>query len=166
MSLTVLNRNRRTSGFTLVECVFAMAIAAFLLGALYALNTWCLLILNSGREAAAGARSLQDRIEQLQTCTWAQLTNATYINGSVLDTSTTGLNLGSTTETVTLNAYPTAINPPIKLVRSGAVVNTISSNVAMANQSMVRVDITLSWTGRGNRSRTQSTVAVISKTLP
>ena len=100
-----------------------MGIVSVFFIALYALNSRCLLILNSGREAVAAQQALQDRVEQLRSCTYAQITNASYLQSSLLCTATnSSANLSSPTETVTVNAYPTAINPQVKVVRTGVCV--------------------------------------------
>lgn len=154
--------------YTLIENVFAMAIVALFFGALYALNSQCLYLLNSGRGAAIAQQSLQDRMDQLRNCTWSQLTNAAYLQSSVLNSSTNGSgSFGTVTETVTVNAYPVALSPAISVVRSGGTASTASSNVAIANSDMVRVDVALVWSnGPGRRSRTQAATTVIAKNSP
>jgi hypothetical protein len=106
-------------------------------------------------------------MEQLRNCTWAQLTAASYIQSSVLNSPTNGTrNLGPVTETVTVNAYPTPINPAITVVRSNNSASTVSSNASIANGDMVRVDLLLAWTGIGKRARTKEMTTVIAKNNP
>ena len=157
-----------TAAFTLVENAFALAIAGLFFVGLYALNTQCLYMVNSGREAAAAEQSAQDRLEQLRNCTWTQLTDASYLRDNVLNASTTGArNLDSVTETVTLNAYPTALSPAITVVRSGGTASVTSSNASVANSDIVRVDLTLAWrAGPGGRSRTQAMTTLIAQNNP
>ncbi len=159
---------RSSAAFTLVENAFAVAIVGLFFVALYALNTQCVYMLNSGREAATAEQSEQDRLEQLRNCTWAQLTDANYLRDNVLSASTTGArNLGSVTETVTVNAYPTALNPAISVVRSNGTATAATSNASIANSDIVRVDLTLNWTaGPGGRSRTQAVTTLIAQNNP
>lgn len=142
-----------------------MGIVSVFFIALYALNARCLLILNSGREAVAAQQALHDRVEQLRSCTWAQITSASYLQSSLLCTATnSSANLSSPTESVTVNAYATTISPQVKVVRSGGSASTVTSNVAMVSQEMVRIDVSLAWVSRpGGRQRTQAATIVISK---
>jgi hypothetical protein len=158
---------RSSAAFTFIENIFALALVAISFVALFSLNAQCLYMLNSGRGAVFATQSLQDRAEQLRNCTWSQLTDASYIQSSVLNSSTNGIqNLGQVTETVTVNAYPTALNPPNSVVRSNGSPSTVSSNAAIANGDMVRVDIVLAWTRLGNRARTKAMTTVIAKNTP
>ena len=106
--------------------------------------------------------SLQDRVEQLRNCTWPQITDANYIAASVLNTpSNDATFLAAATETATINTYPTPLSPPILVTRSGATVTIGSSNAAIANSDLVRVDIVLNWTtspGRRALSAGTSTI--------
>lgn len=160
-------RHHFNSGFSLIECVFALAVVASFFAGLYGLNTQCLLTLNAGREALAAEQSMRDRIEQLRSCTWAQVTDAKYLHANILCASPDStVNLGSPSETLTVNAYPTPISPQIKITRVGGSATTISSNAAMASQELVRVQVSLTWTTRGSRVRTQSVTSIIAKVQP
>jgi prepilin-type N-terminal cleavage/methylation domain-containing protein len=154
-------------GFTYIETMVAVAIVALFFGALYALNTQCLYLLNSGRQAAAAGQSLQDRIEQFRSCTWEQLTDASYIQNNVLNASTTsGYNIVGSTEMVMLTGYPTATTPTT-VVRTNGTANTISNNSNLVNDDMVRIDVSLTWVaGLGARARSQSLSSIIAKNVP
>jgi hypothetical protein len=129
------------------------------------MNSQSLYLLNSGREAIVANVCLRDRVEQLRNCTWAQLTDSNYLRTSVLSSPLTGAaNLGQPTETVTINSYPVAGNPPITLVRTNGAVTVSSTNAAIANSTLVRVDESLSWTaGPGGRNRLQATSTLLAK---
>jgi Tfp pilus assembly protein PilE len=158
---------RSPAAFTLIENVFAVAIVGLFFIALYALNSQCVYMLNSGRGAAIAEQSSQDRLEQLRNCTWAQLTDANYLRDNVLNASTTARSLGAVTETVTVNAYPIAVSPVISVVRNNGTATTASSNAAIANGDIVRVDLALSWNaGLGGRSRSQAMTTLIAKNIP
>jgi len=158
----------RCPAFTLIENLFAIGIVGLFFIALYALNSQCVYMLNSGRGAAIAEQSSQDRLEQLRNCTWAQLTDASYLRDNVLNASTTvARSLGSLTETLTVNAYPIAVSPAISIVRSNGTATTASSNAAIANGDIVRVDLALSWSaGPGGRSRAQAMTTLIAKNIP
>jgi type II secretory pathway component PulJ len=144
-------RNSR-AGFSLLDSLFALALGAIFFGALYLLTSQCLYLLSSGRETTLAQESLQDRIEQLRNCTWPQITDANYIANNVLNTpSNDAAFLAAATETATINAYPTALSPAIQVTRSASTVTIGSSNSAIANSDLVRVDIVLNWTSSPGR---------------
>lgn len=152
-------------GFTFVENLIAMAIIVLFFGALFAVNSQGLYLLNSGREAVVANVCLRDRTEQLRNCTWTQLTDSAYLRDSVLNSaSSDASNLGQLTETVTINSYPIAINPPISVVRSNGSSSVVSTNATIANGTLVRIDDTLSWTaGPGGRARKQAISTLMAK---
>ena len=158
---------KKTGGFTYVEAMVAVAIVAVFFGALYALNANCLYLLSAGRQAAAAAQSLQDRLEQFRRCSWTQLTDSSYIQDNILNTSTTsGYNIAGSTETVTLNTYPLATTPT-KIVRANGTTTTISTNSNLVNTDLVRIDVALNWTSNvGKRARSQSISSLIAKNIP
>ena len=119
VSRKLLPRRSCEAGFTFVENLIAMVIVVLFFSALYGLNSQALYLLNSGREALVANVCLRDRVEQLRNCTWTQLTDSTYLRTSVLNSSPSGAaNLGNLTETLTINSYPAAGNPPISLTRT------------------------------------------------
>ena len=160
-----LPHRKAEEGFTFVENLIAMAIIVLFFGALFAVNSQGLYLLNSGREAVVANVCLRDRVEQLRDCNWAQLTDSTYLRASVLNSAPIGSsNLGRLTETLTINSYPNTVNPPISVVRSNGSASVASTNAAIANGALVRVDDTLSWTaGPGGRPRSQRTSTLIAK---
>ena len=154
-------------GFTYIEAMIAVAIVAIFFGALYALNAQALSVLNAGRQAAAAGQSLQDRLEQFRSCTWDQVTDASYIQNNILNSSTiSGYNISGSTETVTLNAYPTATTPTIVVWQNGAASTTPGSNTSLVNGDMVKIEVALTWGPIGARQRTQSMSSVIAKNAP
>jgi prepilin-type N-terminal cleavage/methylation domain-containing protein len=154
-------------GFTYIETMVAVAIVALFFAALYALNAQCLNVLNSGRQAAAAGQSLHDRIEQFRSCTWEQLTDASYIQNNILNAATTsGYNIAGNTETVTLSAYPIG-TMPTTVVRTNGTASITSSNSNLVNGDMVRVDVSLTWVAAlGARARSQSLSSIIAKNVP
>jgi hypothetical protein len=164
-SRKILPARKFEAGFTFVENLIAMVIVVLFFAALYGLNCQALYLLNSGREALVANVCLRDRLEALRNCTWAQLTDSTYLRTNVLNSSPSGAaNLGNLTEVLTINSYPTAGNPPISLTRTNGSASVTTSNAAIASSTLVRVDATLSWTAApGGRSRTQATSTLLAK---
>lgn len=160
-----LRLTRSEEGFTFIENLMAMAIGVLFFGALFAVNSQGLYLLNSGREALIANVCLRDRIEQLRDCSWAELTDSNYLRTSALNSASPGAsNLGQLTETLTINSYPVAENTPIRVVRNNGAVSVSSTNSAIADASLVRVDSVLSWkAGPGGRARSQATSTLMAK---
>ncbi len=136
-----------------------MTIFAGFFIALYSINAQCMLLVSASRQALAAGQSLQDRMDQVRNCTWAQITDSSYISSSVMNSAASNApTMGSVTETITINAYPTAVNPPIQVTRaSNGSVTINSTNSAIATGDLVAINIQLSWNAaRGNRARSMA----------
>jgi type II secretory pathway pseudopilin PulG len=164
-----MRATRRPSyAFTLIENLFAMAIVALCFVALYSLSSQALYQVTSGRESVAAKQSLSDRMEQIRGCSWNQITNATYLQKYVMNASTSAEGrLGSPVETMTVNAYPIPSATAIQIIRKNGVASAVSTNPAIANGDLVRVDLSLTWVAApGKRTRSQSRNTVVSRTAP
>jgi Tfp pilus assembly protein PilE len=158
------NPSRRgAAAFTLIDQLVAVAIVSGFFAALYALNAQCLYLLNSGRQTTAAQQALQDRMEQLRSLRWSQVTDSAYLAASVMNTASASIgSLGNASETLVINSYPTALSPAIQVTRSASGTVTVNStNAAVANGDLIRIDATLSWTASpGNRARSVSTTTI------
>ena len=145
-----------------------MAIVALCFVTLYSLSSQALYQVNSGREAVGAKQSLSDRAEQIRGCSWNQLTSATYLQNFVLNASTAAEGrLGSPVESMTVNTYPTPSVTAIQIVRSNGTASTVSTNPAIANGDIVRVDLSLTWIAApGRRIRSQSRSTLVARTAP
>jgi prepilin-type N-terminal cleavage/methylation domain-containing protein len=142
------------SGFTLVDSLVAIAIMAGVFAALYALSGQCVYVINSGRELTSAQQVLQDRVEQLRNLQWAQVTDSNYLANNVFNqASQNGSYLNGLSETISVNAYPTGVSPAIQLTVSSGSVTINSTNSAIAQGSLVRIDITDAWTAGRTRER-------------
>jgi hypothetical protein len=159
---------RLSSAFTLIENIFSTAIIALCFIALYSLSSQALYQVNAGREAVAAKQSLSDRVEKIRGCTWNQVTSATYLQDYVMNAATAAEGrLGKPVETLTVNTYPTPSAIAIQIVWNNGVATTISTNPAIANGDIIRVDLSLTWaTAPGNRTRTQARNTLIARTAP
>ena len=159
---------RPLSAFTLIENLFSMAIVALCFVALYSLSSQALYQVNSGREAVAAKQSLSDRMEQIRGCSWNQVTSATYLQNYVLNAPTIAEGrLGSPMETMTVNTYPTPSATAIQIVWNNGVAGAVSTNPAIANGDIVRVDLAITWVAApGKRTRTQSRNTLVARTAP
>lgn len=154
---------KRSGAFTYIENVVATTIVALSFAALFTLNSQCLYVLNSGREALNASQALQDRMEQLRSARWAQVTTAsgaTSISTFLSSAVSSAAFLDKTIETIKITGYPapaTGSAPTFSVVRqNGAVTSSGSAQSAFATYDLVRIDVTLSWTAApGNRLRSQ-----------
>jgi hypothetical protein len=164
--MRVGNSSRSCTAFTLIETTFAVALVAIFFVALFMINTQCLYYVNCSRELLDASGVLQTRMEQLRNCHWSQITasNGSYISGSnVLGKAVSGeSSLGSATEVITVDSYPTATGAPIKVTRaSNGAVTVNHTNSAVANGDMAAITIQLTWTtapGKRARSVALSTI--------
>ena len=112
-----------------------------------ALAAWALV--HGLSQLIAAGQTGQTRLEQMRNCTWAQVTNATYIHDSILNTAVTGAStLGSVSEEVKVDAYPTPLGQYIKVTRNnGTGTATIDPtyNSTAANDLAI-ITVKLTWT--------------------
>ena len=153
-------------GFSLVEAMFAVGVVVTFFVGLYTINSQCLYFVNASREVVTAGQIGQSRLEQILDCTWTQVTDSNYIRNSVLITSMAGAqNLGQVTEVLTINKYPTAVNPPIKVTRaSNGTVTIDTTNSAIASGDLATVSLQLTWAaGRAGRARTITVATLYAK---
>jgi len=165
--LKIFSFKRGALAFTLVENLFATAIVGLCFIALYSISRQALYQVNSGREAVSAKQSLSDRVEQIRACSWSQVSNANYLQGYVMNSSTSGESrLGGAVETLTVNAYPTPYATSITLVRTNGATVISSTNTNIVNGDMARVDVSLTWNSASGRVRSQSRSTIVACSSP
>ena len=165
----------RTRAFTLMETTVAGAIVAVLLTGLFVLNSDMLHLLRSSAETTNASAHLQTRVEQVRLANWNQLTDPAWVQATLLNAPTDAeLNLSGLSETFTATPYvspcsaaPTASPPPAYTVSRLADGTTsvspagYSSGALLAQQEMLRIDLSISWPGI-NRTRTRTQTTLVS----
>jgi hypothetical protein len=107
---------------------------------------------------------LQERVEQMRIANWVQITDASYVSTNLLNTATgSAVGLPGVTETLTVSSATSPSLTPAKVTRSGNSVQVNTSNSALQNERLVRVDVKLVWNGMDRRQHTRSTCALIAK---
>ena len=153
-------------GFTLVETTLAIAMLAIFIAMLMVMNSNILGLLRNSKDNVAASQALQERVEQMRIANWLQITDATYLSGTlfVAPGDSAGA-LPSAVEKITVSAYPPKTGSlPVQVVRSNGAAQIIKSNDALKDERMVRVDLELTWTGfPKNRPRVRGTTAIIAK---
>jgi hypothetical protein len=114
---------------------------------------------------------VQDRVEQLRSLSFTDLTNATTVQ-TLMTTPSNGSDFAQkVTEVVTLSHYPTpdASNTQIIRLPGASVTPTINStDTNLANDTpsgtgLVRLNVTYTWrTTLGSRSESEQTETIIS----
>ena len=153
-------------GFTLVETTLAIAMLGLFIAMLMVMNSNILGLLRNSKDNVAASQALQERVEQMRIANWLQITDATYLSGTLFaapgDSAAT---LPSAAEKITVSAYPPkAGSIPAQVVRSNGTTQILKSNDALKDEGMVRVDLEVTWTGfPKNRPRLRATTAIIAK---
>jgi hypothetical protein len=151
-------------GAAIAEALAAAMIIGLFMGGLFQMNALNVRTMRSGRETVAASFVLQERVDQIRNTTWANVSNAAYLE-NLLDTSAASSgNLPQLSEQITISAYPVATPAPTSAVVTRAAsgtTNIVSSNADLAKQRMVRADVAITWqstTGSKTRTRTLSTI--------
>ena len=169
-------RRASEAAFTVIEAGVAGAVVTVFLTSLFALNSNMMHLLRSAAEAASASQDLQGRVEQVRLSNWNQITDPSWVQLNLLDNKTdASVNLPGLTETLTVTPYLSpssspmagATPPPFTVTRNADATVTISpagyaSAAALAQQEMVRVDLSINWPSI-YRSRTRSLTTLVSR---
>ena len=165
-------RNDRASGlpakalsagaFTFLEVLIGMTILVWFLASLYVAGFRVTQLLEAQREVVAASQLIQERTEQFRSTSYSQLTNAAYVQASVLNTPTNSeAVLHSLVEVLTVSAYPPASSTPIQVTRQQDVATGNSTNSALATVAAVRLDYQLSWLSQRGTTRTRQISTIV-----
>ena len=157
--------NIRQRGFTLVEVLVAVALLGAIFVTIFELNARCLRFIDASKETVGALQGVQDRVEQLRSLLFTDLTNATTLQ-TLMTTPSNGSALAqNATEVITLSAYPTP-NGTTQITRGPgtSVTPTINStDSSLSSATLVKVNVTYTWTTTfGGQSRSEQTETIIS----
>lgn len=165
-SLPKISRFRAQSGFALLETIFAMGMIGIFLSGLMVMSSNLLGLLRTAKDNVSATQTLQERVEQMRIANWVQITDASYIATRMLNSpaDSTGT-LDTTVESITVSAYPPKTGAATaKATRQNNQSQVVSSNAALKNERMVRVDIELGWQGfPKKRVRSRAAAVLIAK---
>ena len=157
---------RRSSGFTLLETMVAVGIIGTFIAVLIVVNSNVLSLLRTSKDNVSANQMLQERAEQLRLASWGELTNAQKVATNILNAdSVSGTGLSKPIETLVISPYPAKAGyTPEKIIRQNGVSTVVTSNAALVNERLVRVDLTLTWNGYPKkRDRSRATTILIAK---
>jgi len=164
MKLASALSRAKIAGCSLLEANVATAMVGSFLSAVMIMNANLLGVIKTAKESTAANQALQERVEQMRIANWVQITDASYISTDVLNTATgSAVGLPGVTETMTVASATNTTVTPAKITRSGNSVQVNTSNIALQNENLVRVDVKLVWKGLDKRQHTRSTCALIAK---
>jgi len=159
--MKILDKNKfKREAFTLAEVCVALFICVLFGAAAFATNSRLVLSLKNQKESTAATTALQERKESLRGIAFNSIASANYIQTNIFTNPTRSEGpLGSLSETVTVDAYPTPTGSPTTLLRNSQYpscqIVSSNSNLSYPSQSVLRVDVVLTWTSVNGRSRTR-----------
>jgi len=159
--MKILHKNKfKREAFTLVDVSMALVVTVLFGAAAFATNSRLLLSLKNQKESTAATTALQERKESLRSIAFNSIAGANYIHDNIFTNPTSSEGpLGSLSETVTVDAYPTPTGSPTVLLRNSQYpscqIVSNNANLSYPSQSVLRVDVVLTWTSANGHSRTR-----------
>jgi Tfp pilus assembly protein PilV len=153
------------AGFSLAEAVVTVAVSMMGLGGVMLMNAQQLKLVSSTRESNAASWALQDRLEQLRNVSWNHLTDADRLTAALSDLPDCAKLLPNYEERVTLvkssDAGKEGASQLIIERNADGQTRTVSRG-DLSKSVEVKVDVLVSWTGKGGRHRERSYTSIIS----
>lgn len=155
----------KRAGFSSAEALVSLCIGAFAVAAGLTVNSHELKLVKSTREASAATGLLEERVEQLRSANWRQMTDAEYLADSYFaSVPKSAAVFHDYTEKIKVSAWPdeTAATPLLieKKVKSDPVV--LLSGSGLAEQRLAKLDMQISWLGKDSRTRVREFTTMIS----
>jgi len=157
--------NPALRGSTLIESAIAAAVCALFLGSLFTVNTSTMESIKMAREVACASQVLQQRIEAMRIANWHQITDASWIQGNLLNSDAAGSSaLKNVSETLTLIPYGSSSTSTTELTRVNGTATITTQNSSLLTENAVKVVWTVNFTGAPNdRPSSRQTVAILAK---
>lgn len=137
---TIVGRHHR-SAFTLVESVFALAMAVIMFGALYTGLAFGFSMIKSARENSRATQIMVEKMETIRLYTWSQITNPGFVP----------------TEKFTVPYYAVGPSNNTGLLYTGQIAIADTTLGTSYANNMKKITIQLNWQqGETNRSRSMT----------
>lgn len=166
MNVIASKRSRFSfAGYTLIESNVATVMVGTFIAGILTMDSNLFGLIKNARESASANQSLQERVEQMRIANWAQITDANYLATKLMNTATSSaVGLSTPVEVLTVTPYPAKSITAAQVTRQGSAATINSTDAALLSESMVRVDLTLTWKGNPDqRVRTRSSSVLIAK---
>ncbi len=154
---------RSDAAFALIESIIGMGLVSLILSCVFAMNAHLLGLLKQGKESTYATELIQERVDQLRTSLWDEVTDPARLANVIAPVTETATNLPGVTETITIEPVVNATNISARCVRTPGTSGTVtSSGTVLTAQQSVRATIFVQWTSRG-RARSRGTVTILTK---
>ncbi len=148
----------------MLEMVVSMGIISLFMAGVFEVSARVLAMLRAQKEAVAVSQGFQERTEKFRSLLYSQITDANYLQTSVLNTPTdSAVLLPTLVETVTISLYPPDGSASTQLTAQGKNVTINSNNATLGGSATVRVDLRLSWKTAQSRTRVREISTIIAK---
>lgn len=147
------------AGFALIEAIVSMMLVSVLLGCAFATDAQVLRILKRGKESSHATQMLQERVEQLRTSLWENVTDPAQLAFVVADPTATAVNLPGVTETIIVEPLVNLSNLSASCVRTPAGGVTPNGTV-LTKEKSVKVTVSMQWPSQGG-VRTRGMVTIL-----
>jgi type II secretory pathway pseudopilin PulG len=165
-------RAHKTRAFTLIDVLGSVALIGIGLAAVMSANSRAMIMFKSTKQAAVASKCLQQRIEQMRTYNWTQITDSQAMQDLYAVPPLPSVELPGFSEQVTVSAFvpatsseitsPAPVAPFIQITRaSNGTVTLVSDNGNLTDGAAVRVDVQITWPGPGGSTRMRETSVVI-----
>jgi Tfp pilus assembly protein PilV len=172
MSLGLNNSRRAPHGFTLIDVMGAVLVIGLALVGLVTANGRAMSMLKSSKQAAVASKCLQQRIEQLRSYNYSELTTSAELMSLYGVPPLPSAELPSFAEQVTVSAFTPAttsgttssapVAPFIQVTRAvNGNVTLVSDNTSLVSTPEVRVDVQITWPGPGGTTRMRQTSVIV-----
>lgn len=160
-----LSKWRSRGGFSSAEALISLCIGAVAVAGGLTMNSHELKLVKATREAGSASGVLEERVEQLRTANWRQLTSPRYLADSYFATlPKSAASLSRYTERITISAWPDedAVEPIVIEKKPKAVAGVVQPGGDLADQRLAKVDVHITWLGKDRRVRTRELSTMIS----
>jgi Tfp pilus assembly protein PilV len=159
----IMQRSSHRSGFSFLEVMAAAGLVAIFLAGAFTANARGLSMIRCAKETNGASKILQQRMEQLRSASWTEVTDAATVQGIYATAPDAWESCNQMAESLTIAPWPAVAGAStIQITRSSAGTATIvTDNEDLVDGPAVLVTTRVSWTGVGNRNRTRETCTVI-----
>lgn len=162
----------RQGAFTLIDVMGSVLVIGLALVALVTTNGRAMTMLKASKQAAVASKCLQQRIEQIRTYNYSEVTDSQAMQDLYATPPLPSVELPGFAEQVTVSAFtpattsgatsPGPASPYIQITRdNNGHVTLASDNQSLISQPEVRVDVQITWPGPGGTNRTRQTSVII-----
>ena len=166
-TLSALLRNGWKNGFSLLEVLVSTGILSVAFLGLFGTVNQAGKMAAAAEEEALAVSALEERIDDLRSLEWPELTNGTGIINKVWAARAGAVaGLPVTSETIALKPLDLAGTQTVSAAWTGVATKTLTTSAGtnLGKANAVEVVATLSWASRGSsRPQTRNLVTIISR---